>query len=121
MISSSRFLREAELPDAGEFILNRPFVFFESIPAQFLALVFIVFVGGRIHVLDAAAAGLATAQDNRQEIEIPRDLSYATHDSVALKGDHYVPKGSGSYPVTIAGCRLISTRDWPLRTCRGSP
>lgn len=49
-----------------------------------------------------SAGGRATAQDNKSEIEIRRDLQYATHDSVALKGDYYVPKRAGKYPVVIA-------------------
>ena len=49
-----------------------------------------------------AAAGQAPAQDNKREFEIRRDLQYATHDGVALKGDYYVPKTAGKYPVMIA-------------------
>ena len=49
-----------------------------------------------------AAAGRAPAQDNQREFEIRRDLQYATHDGVALKGDYYVPKAAGKYPVIIA-------------------
>jgi acetyl esterase/lipase len=43
----------------------------------------------------AAAPALA-------EIEVQRALVYATHDSVALQGDLYTPKGAGPYPVVIA-------------------
>ena len=49
-----------------------------------------------------SAAGPASAQDNKHEIEIRRDLQYATHDGVALKGDFYLPKGAGKYPVMVA-------------------
>jgi acetyl esterase/lipase len=37
-----------------------------------------------------------------REIEIRRDLKYATHDGVALAGDYYVPNGPGKFPVVIA-------------------
>jgi acetyl esterase/lipase len=49
-----------------------------------------------------AAVGRATAQDSKRDVEIRRDLQYATHDGVALKGDYYVPKAAGKYPVMIA-------------------
>src|SRR5258706_11756233 len=49
-----------------------------------------------------AAAGRAPAQESKREVEIRRDLQYATHDGVALKGDYYVPKAAGKYPVLIA-------------------
>src|SRR6185295_11988507 len=35
------------------------------------------------------------------EIEIRPNLTYATHDSVALGGDLYLPKGSGPFPVLV--------------------
>jgi acetyl esterase/lipase len=52
-----------------------------------------------------ATAALAVAPLFGQpsgEIEIRRDLIYATHDGVALAGDYYVPKGPGKFPVVIA-------------------
>jgi acetyl esterase/lipase len=36
------------------------------------------------------------------EVEIRSDLTYATHDGVALKGDLYLPKGAGPFPVLVA-------------------
>lgn len=47
-----------------------------------------------------ASVGLAQAQ--AQNIEIRRDVVYATHDGVALSGDYYVPRGQGRYPVVVA-------------------
>ena len=38
---------------------------------------------------------------NQSEIETRMELTYATHDSVALAGDLYLPKGSGPFPVLI--------------------
>ena len=38
---------------------------------------------------------------NQSEIETRMGLTYATHDSVALAGDLYLPKGSGPFPVLI--------------------
>jgi acetyl esterase/lipase len=37
-----------------------------------------------------------------QDIDIQRDMRYATHDGVALLGDYYVPKGPGKFPVVVA-------------------
>ncbi|HEV2201777.1 MAG TPA: alpha/beta hydrolase [Bryobacteraceae bacterium] len=51
--------------------------------------------------LAAGAATVALAQDLR-EVETRRDMTYATHDGAELKGDYYVPKAAGKYPVTIA-------------------
>src|SRR5258706_13644959 len=42
------------------------------------------------------------AQTQLREVEIRRDLQYATHDGVALAGDYYVPKAPGKYPVLVA-------------------
>ena len=53
-------------------------------------------------VLLAAAANLALAQENLREFETRRDVTYATHDGVELKGDYYVPKAAGKYPVLVA-------------------
>jgi acetyl esterase/lipase len=39
---------------------------------------------------------------NQGEIETRLGLTYATHDSVALAGDLYLPKGSGPYPALVA-------------------
>lgn len=53
----------------------------------------------------AAVAGTATvalAQENLREVETRRDMTYATHDGAELKGDYYVPKAAGKYPVMIA-------------------
>ena len=38
---------------------------------------------------------------NQSEIETRMGLTYATHDSVALAGDLYLPKGAGPFPVLI--------------------
>ena len=38
---------------------------------------------------------------NQSEIETRMGLTYATHDSVALAGDLYLPKGSGPFPALI--------------------
>jgi acetyl esterase/lipase len=38
---------------------------------------------------------------NQSEIETRMGLTYATHDSVALAGDLYLPKGSGPFPVLV--------------------
>src|SRR6266446_2094215 len=42
------------------------------------------------------------AQGQLREIEVRKDLQYATHDGVALAGDYYVPKAPGKYPVLVA-------------------
>src|SRR5258706_7586235 len=42
------------------------------------------------------------AQTQLREVEIRRDLQYATHDGVALAGDYYVPKAPGKYSVLVA-------------------
>lgn len=47
-------------------------------------------------------AGRTAAQTNRHEVEVRRDLQYATHDGVALKGDYFAPKEPGRYPVLVA-------------------
>ncbi len=47
-------------------------------------------------------------------IEIRRDLQYATHDDVALKGDYYSPKTPGRFPVVImlhGGGWQLSSKD----------
>ena len=46
-------------------------------------------------------AGAAEAQAPSQEVEVRRNVVYATHDGVALSGDYYVPKGPGTYPVVV--------------------
>ena len=38
---------------------------------------------------------------NQSEIETRPGLTYATHDSVALAGDLYLPKGAGPFPVLV--------------------
>ncbi len=38
---------------------------------------------------------------NLNEIEMRPGLTYATHDSVALVGDLYLPKGTGPFPVLV--------------------
>src|SRR5262249_56858568 len=38
---------------------------------------------------------------NPSEIETRMGVTYATHDSVALAGDLYLPKGAGPYPAFI--------------------
>jgi acetyl esterase/lipase len=35
------------------------------------------------------------------EIEVRQGVTYATHDSVALAGDLYLPKGTGPFPVLV--------------------
>lgn len=42
------------------------------------------------------------AQTQLREVEIRRDVQYATHDGVTLAGDYYVPKLPGKYPVLVA-------------------
>ena len=49
-------------------------------------------------MLIAAVANIAWAQ----EFDTRRDVTYATHDGAELKGDYYVPKAAGKYPVLIA-------------------
>jgi acetyl esterase/lipase len=46
-------------------------------------------------------ANVALAQQ-MQEVETRRDVTYATHDGAALKGDYYAPKAAGKYPVVVA-------------------
>jgi acetyl esterase/lipase len=46
-------------------------------------------------------AGSAKSGENRIEIETRPGLTYATHDSVALAGDLYLPKGVGPFPVLV--------------------
>jgi acetyl esterase/lipase len=36
------------------------------------------------------------------EIDVRRDVVYATHDGVALSGDLYLPKGAGPFPALVA-------------------
>ena len=38
---------------------------------------------------------------NQSEIETRIGLTFATHDSVALAGDLYLPKGSGPFPILV--------------------
>jgi acetyl esterase/lipase len=45
---------------------------------------------------------MTTTIPTSDEIEVKRDLVYATHDGVALSGDLYVPKGAGPFPVLVA-------------------
>ena len=40
--------------------------------------------------------------ENLGEIETRPGLTYATHDSVALAGDLYLPKGAGPFPALVA-------------------
>jgi acetyl esterase/lipase len=47
------------------------------------------------------AGGLA-AQAQPREVEIRRDVKYATHNGIALSGDYYAPKAPGKYPVLVA-------------------
>ena len=39
--------------------------------------------------------------ENLGEIEIRPGVTYATHDSVALAGDLYLPRGAGPFPMLI--------------------
>lgn len=63
-----------------------------------------------------------------QEIEIRRDLQYATHDGISLAADYYVAKAPGPYPVVIAihggawqlGSRVADYQHWgPYLAQRG--
>jgi acetyl esterase/lipase len=36
------------------------------------------------------------------EVDVRRDVVYATHDGVALSGDLYLPKGAGPFPALVA-------------------
>jgi acetyl esterase/lipase len=36
------------------------------------------------------------------EIDVRKDVVYATHDGVALSGDLYLPRGAGPFPVLVA-------------------
>src|SRR6476469_3855058 len=44
--------------------------------------------------------GMNTAE-NLSEFETRPGVTYATHDSVALAGDLYLPKGAGPYPMLV--------------------
>ena len=48
------------------------------------------------------AAAVVTLGQALQEVEVRRDIVYATHDGADLKGDYYVPKAAGTYPVIVA-------------------
>ena len=48
------------------------------------------------------AAAVVTLGQALQEVEVRRDIVYATHDGADLKGDYYVPKAPGTYPVIVA-------------------
>ena len=37
---------------------------------------------------------------NDQTCDIRKNLTYATHDGVALQGDLYLPAGSGPFPMS---------------------
>jgi acetyl esterase/lipase len=57
----------------------------------------------RTRILIAALIALPLlAQTPLREVEIRRDVQYATHEGVALAGDYYVPKAPGTYPVLVA-------------------
>jgi len=56
----------------------------------------------RICVATALSVITLLAQTQLREVEIRRDVQYATHDGVALAGDYYVPKAPGKYPVLVA-------------------
>ena len=60
----------------------------------------------RIRTLTAAlvvmSAGTALAQAPTPNVDVRRNITYATHDGVALAGDLYIPKAAGKYPVVIA-------------------
>ncbi len=55
-----------------------------------------------IGIIFIAAANIGWSQASAQEFEMRRDVTYATHDGAELKGDYYVPKAAGKYPVLIA-------------------
>jgi len=56
----------------------------------------------RICVVTALSVIPVLAQTQLREVEIRRDVQYATHDGVSLAGDYYVPKAPGKYPVLVA-------------------
>lgn len=56
---------------------------------------------GLLFAVAVAASGAALGQA-LQEVEARRDVVYGTHDGVELKGDYYVPKAAGKYPVIVA-------------------
>ena len=41
------------------------------------------------------------AAEKLSEFETRLNVTYATHDSVALAGDLYLPKGAGPFPVLV--------------------
>lgn len=43
-----------------------------------------------------------SVQSKLMETELRANLTYATHDGVALAGDLYLPKGTGPFPVLVA-------------------
>lgn len=47
-------------------------------------------------------AGVAFAQEPTPNVDVSRNITYATHDGVAVAGDLYIPKAPGKYPVVIA-------------------
>ena len=58
---------------------------------------------------------------NQSEIETRMGLTYATHDSVALAGDLYLPKGSGPFPILIGihgGGWVLGSKDSDEPLCR---
>lgn len=53
-------------------------------------------------VIILVAAGAALAQAPSANVDLRRNITYGTHDGVALAADYYVPKAPGKYPVVVA-------------------
>ncbi len=53
-------------------------------------------------VLVLVGAGLSSAQAPSSTLDVRRNITYGTHDGVALVADYYVPKAPGKYPVVVA-------------------
>ena len=45
---------------------------------------------------------MSKTMSDANEIEVHRDVVYATHDGVQLSGDLYLPKGAGPFPALVA-------------------
>lgn len=58
-----------------------------------VALALVALQAGRNEIL---------AQSQSANVEIRRNVVYATHDGVALSGDYYVPSAPGKFPVVVA-------------------
>src|SRR5262249_21065312 len=47
-------------------------------------------------------SAMSKTMSDANEIEVRRDVVYATHDGMQLAGDLYLPKGSGPFPALVA-------------------